>query len=390
VKVASGFVAPGFEGVKEEFERNFSERGDVGAAFAVVGEEGTLVDLWGGLSDGQTRKPWSRDTLQLVFSGSKGLVATCILILLERGELELDAPVASYWPEFAAAGKESVTVAELLSHRARLPGIHEPLQVSDLTDDVRLAAILAAQAPDPDPRAESSYHALTFGWLCGELIRRVDGRSVGRFFAEEVASPLELDLWIGLPESEEDRVSTLVFAPDWAFEPEYEDDELAADPFLASTENPRELSKGAMPWNLPAFHRAEIPAINAIGTARSLARLYCCLACGGCLGGVRLLKPETVELGRRELSRFVDPIGEVPRAYGVGFEIQTGEGHLGPPQAAFGHSGMGGSIHVAWPRQRLGLSYAMNELRNSPAAGDPRYTRLFAAVWAAIGEAGES
>lgn len=382
----NGYVSPGFEKVAVEFERNFSERGEVGAAFAACLDGETVVDLWGGLADaGSSPQPWQRDTLQLIFSGTKGLVATCALMLIDRGLLALDDPVCKHWLEFAAASKEHVTVAEIFSHRARLPGVREPLQEGDLTDDVRLAEMLASQAQEIDPRAAAAYHGLTYGWLCGELIRRVDGRSVGRFFAEEIARPLDLELWIGLPEAYEPRVSTLLYAPDWPDDPDHSAQDYAADPFLVCVEvNPPVLMEGRMPWNTRAFHAAEIPAVNAIGSARSIARLYCCLARGGELDGVRLMGPATIELGRRELSRFVDAFSGEPLAYGTGFELQTERMEMGQPACAFGHSGAGGSVHGAWPQQRLGFSYAMNEMRPGSPAGDPRSKSLLDELFKAL------
>jgi CubicO group peptidase (beta-lactamase class C family) len=376
-----GLVAPGFEAVAEAFERNFTERGEIGAAFAAEFDGAPVVDLWGGIADPESGRPWRRDTLQLVFSGTKGLVAVCMLLLIERSELELGAPVCAYWPEFAANGKAAITVAEVVSHRSRMPGVRAPLQIADLVDDVRMAALLAEQAPETDPRAAGVYHQQTYGWMCGELVRRVSGRSIGRFFAEEVARPLELEIWIGLPEHEEPRVSTLVdntnFAP-----PESDPDRVHDDLYRRSWFNPP-AEPGKMHWNERAFHAAEIPGAGAITTARSMARLYSCLARGGEVGGIRLLRPETIALGRRELSRFRDPFSDEPMAFGVGFQLQTELATYGPPAQAFGHSGAGGSIHAAWPEQRVGVSYAMNEMRYEPA-GDPRSQSLLAALSEAV------
>ncbi len=210
-----GEVAPGFEPVRAAFAENFRTRREQGAAFAVTLDGQPVVDLWGGVADAESARPWRRDTLQLIFSGTKGLVALCVLMLVDRGQLDPDAPVARYWPEFAAEGKGDVRVSELTSHQARLPGFRTRIAEDELVDDVRLGALLAAQPMESDPRALSCYHPLSYGWLCGELVRRVDGRSVGRFFAEEVASPLGLDVWIGLPAELEGRVSTLRYADDW-------------------------------------------------------------------------------------------------------------------------------------------------------------------------------
>jgi len=383
----NGFVAPGFERVAAEFGRNFTERGELGAAFAVQVGGDVVLDLWGGRADpGDAGRPWQEDTLQLIFSGTKGLVAVCLLMLIDRGQLALEDPVCKHWPEFARNGKAEITVAELVSHRGRLPAIRTPLAVSDLTDDVRLAELLAAQAPETDPRALETYHGLTFGWLCGELIRRVDGRSVGRFFAEEVAGPLGLDVWIGLPEASEPRVSTLVYGADWGANPRYGPDDFAGDELLAAyCVNPPAFERGTMPWNTRAYHAAEIPGVNGIGTARSIARLYSCLACGGELGGVRLMRPETVDLGRTQLSRFCDAFSDEPSAFGVGFQLQTELACFGPPATAFGHAGAGGSIHAAWPEHRLGVSYAMNEMREDDPAGDPRSQIPLRALFDAVG-----
>ena len=190
----TGYVAPGFEPVRDAFAANFSERGELGAAFAATVAGVVAVDLWGGIADPQTRRIWERDTLQVIFSGTKGLVALCLLMLVDRGELSLGAPVSRYWPEFAVQGKGSITVLDLASHRARLPGLQVPVMEDELIDHVRMASLLAEQPLDDDPRATDTYHALTYGWLCGEVIRRVDGRSVGAFFADEVAKPLALEI----------------------------------------------------------------------------------------------------------------------------------------------------------------------------------------------------
>jgi CubicO group peptidase (beta-lactamase class C family) len=378
-----GFVAPGFEQVKEEFTRNLTTRGDIGAAFAVCRGNATLVDLWGGSSAPPDRL-WTRDTLQLVFSGTKGLVATALLVLVDRGELDLDAPVCSYWPEFAAAGKEHLTVGELVSHRARLPGVDEPLALEDVLDDAAMARRLAAQRPSDDPRAGAVYHALTYGWLCAGLVRSITGATIGELFAQQVARPLDLELWIGLPAAEEPRVSTLVYGPHWGNGPQFDPEALAGDSLLASVwANPALFPPDEVPWNRRDFHAAEIPGANAIGTARSMARLYACLAAGGHLDGVELLSVETVELGRRERSRFVDPLTLEPLTYGAGFQLQTELRRFGAPADAFGHAGAGGSIHAAWPTQGIGLSYAMNELRDDPD-GDPRTTALLEALHEAL------
>jgi len=202
-----------FSAVKEAFHANFTDHDELGAGLCVIADGRTVVDLWGGFADVERTRPWERDTLVNVWSTTKGLVALCAQLLVERGQLDVDVPVATYWPEFAAAGKEELPVRYLLSHRAGLTGAREPLTVEDLYDWDRMTTVLAATEPWWTPGEVSGYHAFTFGYLVGEVIRRVSGRSPGQFFAEEVAGPLGLDAFIGLPASEHGRVAELTMAP---------------------------------------------------------------------------------------------------------------------------------------------------------------------------------
>lgn len=375
-----GFTAPGFELVREEFERNFTERGDAGAAFAAVLDGETVVDLWGGVADRQSASPWRRDTLQVMFSGTKALVGICLLMLVDRGELVFDAPVSRYWPEFAAQGKEAVKVSDVASHQARLPVLRKPVTERDIRDSAALAAALAEQPQEQDPRAATMYHGLTYGPLCDELVRRVDGRTTGQFFAEEIAAPLGLEIWIGLPAEHEGRVSTLHYADTWVdpFAEQTEEDELL---WLMRT-NPPLFPADHIPWNTREFHAAEISAAGGIGTARSLARLYSCLARGGDLDGVRLLSQPTIARATQCLMRARDSAFGVDDAYGFGFELQTEQQPYGPCKTAFGYGGAGGSVHAAWPRQRVGFSYCMNEMR--VYRGDPRARVLLRALYEAL------
>ncbi|WP_405922903.1 serine hydrolase domain-containing protein [Streptomyces sp. NBC_00035] len=366
-----GFTAPGFEAVSEAFARNFKEYEETGAAFAAYRDGELVVDLWGGIADPDTGRPWQADTLQLVFSGAKGLTAACVLLLVERGLLDLDAPASRYWPEFAAAGKGAITVAEIMSHQARLPGVQAPFDNAEFLDPGHMAGLLAAQAPADDPRAAFMYHALTYGWLAGELIRRVDGRSAGAFFAEEFAGPLGLDVWLGLPDEEHHRVATTLAGPGVLLPPTDDDTQPVNgaipvtddDPLRTLTRNPLAAADAPALWNSAAFRRAEVPAVGAHVTARSMARFYVCLARGGELDGVRVLGERTVASARRELRSGTEPLWGSPMAYGTGFELGTELGLLGPVPDAFGHAGAWGSRHGAWPADRVGFSYAMNETR---------------------------
>lgn len=367
-----GFTAAGFDGVTEAFARNFTERGEAGAAFAAYRHGELVVDLWGGLADPDTGAAWRRDTLQLIFSGAKGLVAACVLLLAERGQVDLEAPVARYWPEFAAAGKERITLGEVMSHQSRLPGIGKPVTTEQLLDSRFMAELLAAQEPSDDPLAGFVYHALTYGWLAGEVVRRVDGREVGAMFAEEFARPLGLDLWIGLPAAQHGRVATMLPGPGILSDAHH------ADPLRELTRNPLAATDAPDIWNSAEFRSSGMPAVGAFGTARSIARFYACLAQGGELDGVRVLKESTVERGRLERRRGISPLWDSPMAYGTGFELNTELGLFGPEPDAFGHAGAWGSRHGAWPSAGVGFSYAMNQA--SAASPDPRPLVLLAAL----------
>ncbi len=355
---AQGFVAPGFEPAAIEFERNFTERADVGAAFAAMQNGRMVVDLWGG--EAAPGKPWQEDTLQIIYSGTKGLMAACLLKLIERGRIDLNDTVAKYWPEFAQNGKGTVRVRHIVSHGAGLPGVVAELGEADWADHEKMEHLLAAQPLASDPDAFHAYHPLTIGWMVGALIRRIDGRTLGRFFADEIAGPLQLETWIGLPEQFEPRVGKMRLGegmgPLTA--------EQLADPVLKSIwGNPALFPNDDMAWNQRFIHAAEIGGAGGISNARSMARYYGCMALGGTLDGVTVLQPETIALARRELSRFMDPYIAEAMAFGTIWALQTPQGRFGPAPDAFGHSGAGGSIHGAWPTERTGFSYTMNEMR---------------------------
>ena len=374
----TGMVAAGFERVQEEFLGNFTERGEAGAAFAAVLDGRPVVDLWGGLADKASGQKWSENTLQLVWSGTKGFVAVCILMLIERGLVDLDATVARYWPEFARNGKAGVLVKHVLSHTAGLPGLHDAASNEQFVDCQVMARLLEDERPIWAPGSHLYYHSFTYGWLCAELVRRTDGRSIGRFFADEVAGPLGLELWIGLPAELEPRLSTLHLWPQWN-----QSAAEGSDPVRRQVWTGPPLVLGEpLPWNTRTFHAAEIPGANAIGTARSIARLYGCLARGGEIDEVRLLRSDTVQLGQKCLATGRDAITGSPRAFGVGFALQTDAQPFGPVVSAFGHGGAGGSMHGAWPVERIGFSYSMNEMRDELI--DSRAQALLRALHVAV------
>ena len=334
-----------FERVAEEFAENFASRGEVGAAFAAVRDGELIVDLWGGIADPATGRAWERDTMQLVFSGAKGLVSACILLLIQRNAIELEAPVARYWPEFARNGKSDITVAQVMSHQARLPGIARPVIPQEAIDPVFMAQLLAEQAPSTDPRAEFVYHGLTFGWLAAEIVRRVDGRDLGALFAEEFAGPLELDLWLGVPEEQHDRIATVHYAPEWPNRTPPKGDKLIESIIIPRINNEERL----VYLNSAAFRSSLSPANGAIGTARSLAFFYARLNA--------VLRSDIIELGRTALRAGYNGLDRQPMTVGVGFRLETGDPVL---PDWFGHNGIGGSGHGMWPSRNVAFSYTPN------------------------------
>ncbi|MDA8381292.1 MAG: serine hydrolase [Actinomycetota bacterium] len=398
-----GFVAPGFEPVREAFLANFTADGEVGAAVCVYQDGVPVVDLWGGSAPSPFRtsdqsreaaaragqdqaepppSPYGRDTLQLVYSSTKGMTAVCAHLLVQRGELDLDAPVAHYWPEFAAAGKGAIPVRWLLSHRAGLPAIDARLSLDDVLKWDPVVDALAAQEPYWEPGTDHGYHALTFGWLVGEVVRRATGMSIGTFFAEEVAKPLGLDTWIGLPADEEPRVAPL---PDAGLGvPEDLDPALVF--LVRSFLGPESLTgralslngaipfgKGGNPFNKREVHAAEIPAAGGITDARSLARMYAALV--GNVDGVRILDAERIAAAKSIESNGPDRVLVFPSVFGEGFMCHdpVHSPLLGP--GSFGHSGAGGSLGFADADADIGFGYVMNRMLFN-FAGDPRNVRL--------------
>ncbi len=353
-----GYCDERFHGVRAAFERNFTDLADLGASVAVVVDGEMVVDLWGGHVDPQRSTPWQRDSIVNVYSTTKGMVALCAHMLVDRGLLDLDAPVARYWPEFAAAGKERIPVSMLLNHKAGMAAFRERITLEELCGWDGACARLAAQEPWWEPGTATGYHAVTYGFLVGEVIRRIDGRSVGRFFAEEVAGPLGADFHIGLPESEHGRVAPLTDLPGVG--------NGAAD-FTASLPEVGRAAMGNQPVsskisNLPAWRSAEIPGANGHGNARGVARVYGVLARGGELDGLRLLSTEAIDRARQPQNSGMNLVLGMELEWRLGFQSNVG-GSYGPSPTAFGHSGMGGSCGFADTDNRVGFSYTQNEIR---------------------------
>ena len=386
-----GDVASGFEGVRDAFAENYEKHGDVGAAFTLYHHGNKVVDIWGGIADETTGRPWAENSLQLVFSTTKGATAVCANLLAQRGELDLDAPVVTYWPEFRAEGKEDIPVRWLLSHRAGLPVVDVAPSPDEALAWDPMIKLLGDQKPVWEPGTAHGYHALTYGWLVGEVVRRISGKSLGTFFAENVAGPLGLDFWIGLPASEESRVSPLIQGDAFnAAASEFDVESLPQEirEIVESFLNPDSLvnralfvTKPQLEFNSPEVHAAEIPAANGITDARSLARMYAGLIGDGA-DGVRLFTDYTVAAVSTEQSNGPDKVLFAPTRFGLGFFLHSMVAPLGQ-EGAFGHAGAGGSLGFADPKAGIGFGYVMNKMQQG-LAGDPRTLGLIDAVYKSL------
>jgi len=389
---ARGRVAKGFEQVRAEFERNLAERGEIGAAVSAYWRGESVVDLWGGRRSPDGDAPWEEDTMVVVNSTTKGVSAMTLAVTNARGWLDYDAPVARYWPEFAQAGKEAVTVRQLLGHEAGLVWLDEEISIDRLRDLDGVARVLARQKPVWPPGTRHGYHAMTVGLYMQELVRRVDPahRTLGRFFREEIAAPLGLDFFIGLPrEIADERLATLMlFSPGRALRA------------LPTTPWPM-LLRILWPWSLlrksmrvladvdpndRRYLEVEVPAGNGVGTARAIARLYSVFAEGGRELG---LGPETLARITAEprSDRIRDVIMGVPAWYALGFLRPGPEASFGSSPRAFGTPWAGGSFAFADPDARLGYAYVMNKM-DFFMFDDPREKALRDAVQRAIAALG--
>lgn len=395
----AGFVAPGFEAVRDAFSEIFAAHGEeLGASLGVYADGEKVADLWGGIADPATGRPWDADTVSVIFSATKGAVAILAWLLEQRGMLDFDAPVTAYWPEFAGGGKSTVPVRYLFTHQAGLPYLDQQLSRDEVLEGSRIVEVLEQQAPVWVPGSGHGYHAMTYGWLAGALIRKITGKRLGQVFAEEIASPLGLDFFIGLPPGQEGRVAQLIEAPPAdprALAAIGQPGLKAALTALAeAAQDPRSpLSNavstgGALPtpdaavWNDPRVHQAEIPAANGITNGQSIARLYAATVSE--IGGVRLLSEQTVNMARAEQVNGPDRIMVFPTRYGTGFQLPAaGEPLLSPD--SFGQIGSGGvALGFADTRHRIGFGYVQNRLLSMPA--DRPHTRgLIAAVREAVG-----
>jgi len=368
-----GTSAPAFAALANAFAQNFTERGDVGASLALVRDGELVVDLWGGTLDKAGQQPWAADSVVNVWSTTKAVNALCFAMLVDRGQAAYDDPVARWWPEFAAQGKDAITIAMLLSHQAGLCSFSDPAVVEDFYDQPRAAARFAAMTPLWPPGSRSGYHAISIGNLAGELFRRIEGRTLGAFIEGELSGPFGLDLTLGLPASEEARRAEMIAPP-----------ELATSN-MATDLNPSQVAAYLNPViepllpNTAAWRACELPSANGFSNARSLARLFGAVAGDGTLDGRKIVGPQALAQATWEQISGVDEVLGLPARWGAGFLLNT-DGLYGPQEKAYGHSGWGGSFVVVDPVARVSIAYAMNRM-GTDLVGDPRDVALIAAAY---------
>lgn len=354
-----GICSARFEPLRELFAAKLESGEDLGASLAVNLDGEMVVDLWGGWADEARTKPWARETIACVFSTTKTMTSLAALVLVDRGELDLDASVAKYWPEFGANGKAGITVRHLLSHTSGVSGWEKPVTIEDLYDWEKSTAMLAAQAPWWEPGTASGYHSLTYGHLIGEVIRRITGQRLGEFFAAEISGPLDADFHIGLAPSEFPRVSDLV---PWKLPPTYQDDLDRNGPAYKTFTGP-DLSRNLeVFWSEP-WRRAELGAANGHGNARSIARIQSAVACNGEVAGVRLVSRKTIDRIFEVQTDRVDLVLGYRLRIGVGYGLPWPEvlPHVPEGRICFG-TGAGGSLVLADADRRLTIAYVMNKM----------------------------
>jgi len=372
-----GYCAKGFSGIKDAFAQNFKDGLEVGASFAATINGEFVADIWAGYANAACTRPWERDTIVNVYSTTKVMAALCTLMLVDRGLLDLDAPVARYWPEFAQAGKQNIPVRYVLSHQSGLAGLTEPIPFEALYNWDRVINALAAQKPLWEPGTASGYHALTFGYLLGEVFRRITGTTMGAFFRQEVAEPLGADFHIGLDANHDFRVAELIPPP------VPRTDEQILDPHSELGKAMMNPPLSAEPSKTRAWRAAEIPAANGHGNARSVARIAAALACGGELDGVRLLGMKTIERALEEQCYGTDLVLGQPIRWGLGFGLTSPDMPIGPNPRAFYWGGWGGSVVVMDLDARLSFAYVMNKMM-SGSLGDNRVLGPAMALFSAL------
>jgi CubicO group peptidase (beta-lactamase class C family) len=367
-----------FSAVRGEFERCVDSGDELGASILVDLDGEIAVDLWGGYRDEARTQPWQRDTITNVWSTTKTVTSLTALMLVDRGELDVAAPVARYWPEFAAAGKQDVLVRHLLSHTSGVSGLDQPAAIEDLYDWDKATARFAAQAPWWEPGSASGYHALNFGHLIGEVVRRITGTSLRQFVADEIAGPLGADFQIGAAESDWDRIADVVPPPPLPF------DFATLDPNSPLVRTFTGPVVDANCANTAEWRRADLGAVNGHGNARSVARILSVISRGGEVDGIRLLRPETIDLIFREQASGVDLVLGVPLRFGIGYGLpQLDTIPYIPDEKVCFWGGWGGSIILMDVGRRMTISYMMNKM-GPGIVGSERSAQYAQAIYAAV------
>jgi CubicO group peptidase (beta-lactamase class C family) len=363
-----GRCDPAFTALRAALAETIASGFEKGAALAVFVAKRPVVDLWAGHVDAARTRPWGEQTIVNLYSVGKAVTAVCALRLVEQGALDLDAPVARYWPEFAQAGKADLPVRYLLTHQAGLPAVSAPLPAEAVLDWTAMTAALAAQAPWWTPGEGHGYHVNTYGFLIGEVVRRVSGRTLGAYLRQEIAGPGGVDFFVGFGAALDARCAEVVPPPpsaggDGAREVDFATLSGVARMRLGAYRNPRQLSGEAI-VNTRAWRAAEVPSTNGHGSARGVARLYSALVTDGALDGVHVLAPDTVAAAIAEQVYGEDLVLGRPTRFGLGFQLAMAERPLGPNPRAFGHFGAGGSLGFGDPDARVAVGYAMNQRRD--------------------------
>jgi len=384
--VVSGWCEPRFAAVREQFEQNFADRGEIGAALCLMVDGKIVADLRGGWTDAAHHLPWSPDTLVNVFSVGKGVLAACLARLMGQGRLSADAQVASYWPQFGEAGKDKITVRQLLSHQAGLPAVRAALPPGSGLDWRLMTSVLAAEEPWWPPGSGHGYHVNTFGYLGGELIRRITGRTPGKYLQRELAGPLGADVHIALPRAEHYRVGEFFWPlaqPDAGAERGHVPGArgTGGQMALAAYFNPPDFS-GAGVVNTPAWRSAQMPSANTHATATGVARIYAALAAGGTLDGVQVVAHSALAAATEEQVYGDDLVLERPSRFGLGFQLTHPERKFGSGRRCFGHFGAGGSVGFCDPDARLAFGYVTNQM--GPRWRNPRNTVLMDTCYACL------
>jgi CubicO group peptidase (beta-lactamase class C family) len=382
VVAIDGTCDPAFASVRDAFAANFAAGLELGASLSISVDGRNIVDLWGGHLDAARTRPWARDSLVCVFSCTKGVVAIATMWAVARGLVDLDAPVASVWPEFAAADKGEIPIRWLLTHQAGLSAISQRMPLGSLSDWDAMTSALAAQAPWWEPGTAHGYHGVTFGHLIGEVLRRATGRDCGTLIAEELAAPLGVELLMPLPTDDDTRTADLIVAmsPQGTFFDHW-DPTTSLGP--KSFGNPPDCNDPAHCMT-DTFRRAVIPAANMHGNARALDRLYAVLAVGGGIDGLDLAPRDLVEEFGRVHVQGTDRVMELPTAFALGFEHTIPEWPFGPGACTYGHNGSGGSLGIVDPDSGISLGYAMNRLYWGRDRTDPRWPPIFDTLYAAL------